>query len=466
MRPDASNPAGDFEAEWFFVPDNRAGLGFESVFTSSTWDNFAFTETVGERRSTRRWVSGRSPLTQPLSDPPGLCGTAEQWLSGYPAGTPGCEVDPFSGECKCCGPVEVPQAAAVAWGIGDGVRSLPVSYVEGATQAVGIRLPTAASEAYAVSQTAAVIYPDAVGQVEGAGASMVVALADLAGQVEGPASMYGVKFPGSVGEAYGCYSLGSVLIPEAVSAVEGAAAKISVADTLPAAQVEGAGSKDWRNWIGSVSSVSRVADSFRHESYGSVSEAWGPAIPKPAAPTVEVGQVEGVTQAVIPTARNPAGELEGAAAIVSATTRTPAAEVIEVLGAAIRPAGGVAGQVEAIGAAIGFKDTRGAGQVEQPTASANVRWPLQVRQVEGARQGFRYNPAAKIGIVTGPAAAWRAVLVGRAGAVEGAAGQLWQDAKQAAGAAWVVRPIVRIMAGQVASAASGCTAVVIHPGPA
>lgn len=134
MRPDGSDPSGDFVVEWFRVPEDRAALELPTSFASSTWDDYPFIEKIGELRKSRVWVRGTEALAVPAMEPPGRCGAPELWLFGFPAGAEGCETDPITGECLECGPMAIGQEVATAEGVDDGNLQQEVATAESADQ--------------------------------------------------------------------------------------------------------------------------------------------------------------------------------------------------------------------------------------------------------------------------------------------------------------------------------------------
>lgn len=101
MRARANDDTSIFEVDWTFVPPGTPGLDFPCSFGTSTMDPDRLDQgNVGEVR-TRNYPRAltRSPGWMTGDH---VCGTADQWLNGYPVGTP---IPPWTGGAPvCCQP--------------------------------------------------------------------------------------------------------------------------------------------------------------------------------------------------------------------------------------------------------------------------------------------------------------------------------------------------------------------------
>lgn len=88
------------EVQWYFVPDNTAGLPYETVFGSAIYDRSDAPEpVVGEQYVPHPWQGGLPPVTAGRG---GLCGTASQWRNGALTTDPVPAFWPGSAIPVCC----------------------------------------------------------------------------------------------------------------------------------------------------------------------------------------------------------------------------------------------------------------------------------------------------------------------------------------------------------------------------
>jgi hypothetical protein len=436
MRPDPMDPAADFAVQWFFVPWDRAGLGVPTAFTSSTWDDFPFAETVGELRASRTWSKGAA-LFSPQVEPPGLCGTADQWLNGYPLGTPGCEVDPATGVCKDCGPVAVGQAVGLAWGVGEGIGQVPVAWAEGAASALDVRRSDAVTEVWGALSVYSALYPDAVAEAYAVGALVRVKQSDIVAEAYAVGELLNLKRADQVAEAWAPGAVIGVDFADAVAEAFALVPRYAVADLWPVATacaVGGAAELPMAQAVGEVMGPSDIA---RPRIPGLVAMAEGPSAPgKAFAPTaVAVAMV--CDQVKIPTRLNAVSQVEGAAAVTRSGRIGAAAEASAVQSAKVFALVGPAAEVFRPTSAVQARLQSGAGYIYGVFEAHQVAAPSRVAQVEGAGVRLRYwlttaaasawSPKAPgVTVAPSPAAeAWR-VLGLAVNAPQGRAAEAWK----------------------------------------
>jgi hypothetical protein len=345
------------------------------------------------------------------------------------------------------------------------VRLSPVSWVEGCSQAFGIRQPGAVQEVWGATQVAAVIYPDSIGSAWGVASYDAEAHGTPVAYVFGVAQALAYQSAGAVAEVIAVAAQAVELQPDTAGFVEGAIAVVGIADRFPvswAIAVESAAGPAFRS---AVAIASRVADRYRIEPYGAVAQVEGPAIPPAKVPELAVAQVEGVTQFPIATARGLVAQVEGPAAVFSQTTVQRVAGVEGVAGPARSPIAGVAAGVEGIAQRFAFRQSIGVAQAEGPTLTWNVRWPLYVGAVEGARGGIKYSPVTRVGFATAVLSVGKPVWIGKSSTAWAVSSSVSNPPAGRAAIAWALAAGVVVRRGSPAITAFGCKAIVAQAGP-
>ncbi len=220
MRPDAQNPSADFAVRWFFVPRDRPALGVPTTFGSSVYDDYRFTQSTGELRETRTWWRGGPPLFVPQGAP-GFCGTADQWLNGWPAGTPGCTRDGITGECVSCGAAVALHPVREALAISGGPE--PLLHVAEVEQAAAL---------------VSVFGGQAVAEVESPAEKLQLVAGQRAAEVESPTEQLQLAAGRAIAEVLAPRPAESPLVLGKVGVVELPASKLQFAAGQAGADVE------------------------------------------------------------------------------------------------------------------------------------------------------------------------------------------------------------------------------------
>jgi len=313
MRADPAAPWSDFTVDWFFVPWDRATLTVPTVFTSSTWDDGRPVETIGELRSTREWIDGDLPRILPAAEPPGQCGSPEQWAGGWPGGTPGCLKDPVTGDCLECGGQVIRSPVGTAFGLASGVPLEAVSYAEHCGAYVDIGLSQYVKEAWSATSRHDSPLPDSVAYVLGSDALYGLVPGDVVSYVAGPSSPVSIAWQCPVGFAVMCFIPAYGGAPETIGAAELPRGLVSAAELGLVAEVSAVERRSPAFPAGLVAEVSAV-------------ERCSPAFP---AGLVAAADRPSSTQGVFRTRMCPVYCVEG---VEPAQPSTPAMPVATVAG--------------------------------------------------------------------------------------------------------------------------------------
>jgi hypothetical protein len=450
MRPDPNNPAADFDVQWFFVPEDRAALGFPTVFTSSTWDPVRFLESIGELRDTREWSRGRPPLVQPLQEPPNVCGSLDKWVDGWPAGTPGLILDPVSGVPICCGQVAVPYAVRSVWSAAQRETTGAAGQVEGGASTLSLRRLDVVGTAWGAAHVAGYIKPAAAIQVEACDANARMPKPFAVQYVY--AADFNARYvkPNAIAYVEGARCFQPIIKPHAVISVWDGDADVSITYALDVvADVESVGSAPPRILR---DAVAQVEGNLQPEQTGRMIAS---TVEKPhagaALPALtRVAWVEGVHGVMAPPAAGKVAYVEAVASYDWVGRPGPAALVWLATGAPAKAAVEAVAVVEAVASTWSRRFVQVAGQVEGAAAVYSAAAKQPAGEVFGATSLSKVQGGGAIGEVYAAASTWSRRFVQVAGQVEAVSAVFTAIAKQPAGEVWGAKFLSTVQGGGAA----------------